>query len=411
MAAFSKSATVLTRSVNPFPGTKKGIILELDPGSEERPFLCHVSGFIFFWKSRRPTHKMNKESFNPENFVKRLSTGERAGLLQALLGAHSDILTGRQMAAQLMEAERWFWNLAREKTAFSYSRGRMWLIFMLLRYGALRLQEIFSLTDEDCNFREGLLRAGKRIVPFSPDIANLLNNFWLSWPGRNRGRYPLQCDSSLVRHSFAQCAKKCRLDVSLLNARSLRRLRGLELECEGLHPAIVNWFLGKNAEPLPFSPRTAQALLTRHIKMEQKMKTSARNVFRGQITKLEQNGILVSVTLETAQGLPVTSIITATSCENLGLAPGVSVNALVKAPWVTVFPENERAMAGSENCYSGTVESISRDALACEINALLPQGNRICALYANGASPSGEISEGSRILICFSAFAVILTAD
>lgn len=349
---------------------------------------------------------------NPGAFVRKLSGPERIALLRELLAAQPKVDGAKFTPVQLLSAERWFWRQAQTAagSAQKHSRGRMWMIFMLLRYGGLRLKEVFALTEADCRFGEGRITINERSAPLSGKIARVLANFWNSWPGRAKEE-PFLCDSSQIRRAFGICARACGIEPALLNARSLRRQRGLELESEGLHPALVAWFLGKTANPAPFGPAIAEALLTSHIQKEEIMKTSARNVFQGQIIELKETGILVSATLETPQGLKITSIITRTSRENLGLSKGKAVTALVKAPWVTLLPESQRAAAGTDNCFAGKVENMERDELACEIRVLLPEGNRVCALYANGASPSAEIRDGASVLVCFSAFAVILTAD
>ena len=141
------------------------------------------------------------------------------------------------------------------------------------------------------------------------------------------------------------------------------------------------------------------------------MKTSARNVFKGQITKVNKNGILVEVGLETESGLGITAIITQTSCQNMQLAPGKVITAMVKAPWVNVLPSDERAEAAPVNCYEGKVESLLRDNMACEILVELSKGAHVCALYANGASPAAEIAPGASVVVHFSPFSVILTEN
>lgn len=352
---------------------------------------------------------------NARAFVKNLGNQERLELLRELLATQTEVApSGHHLQlSQLILAEHWLWQQATRRGigAHNYAQGRLWLTFMLLRYGGLRLKEVFELTEADCHFHEGFLWTGGRLVPFPPKIASVLANFWLTWPGRNHGERPFQCDSSQIRRGLGRCARACAIGSGILSARSLRRQRGLELELGGLHPALIAFFLGSKENPQPFSNQVATAMITHYISKENEMKTSARNVFRGPITKLEPNGILVSVTLETTQGLEVTAIITQTSSKNLNLAKGVVVNALVKAPWVTALPVAQRASAGLDNCFQGTVEDVNRDPLACEIRVVLPQGNEICALYANGARPSQEIKEGATVLVGFSAFAVILTTD
>lgn len=69
------------------------------------------------------------------------------------------------------------------------------------------------------------------------------------------------------------------------------------------------------------------------------MKISARNVLKGTITDIEMGAVNVDVTLELAPGLKVSSIITKKSCENLGLAVGKEVFAVIKASNVMIGTE------------------------------------------------------------------------
>ena len=66
------------------------------------------------------------------------------------------------------------------------------------------------------------------------------------------------------------------------------------------------------------------------------MKVSARNALKGTIKSLTPGAINVEVVIEIAQGLEVTSIITKSSAERLGLAIGSDVYAVIKASEVMV---------------------------------------------------------------------------
>lgn len=357
------------------------------------------------------------EPLNRRASLKRLVRGlngrERLDLLQELMA----VLPGPQNSARLMSAslwpaECWFTRQAQRNgpSSHKHARVRMWFIFMLLRHGGLRLKEIFGLKAGDCHFEQGYLRLPDREVPFAFHIASLMAANWNNWHGR-MASHPFLCDASQVRRSLGACAKTCGYETFLLSARALRRQRQLELEMGGLHPALSAFFLGKSNVPSPFTKETAYTIIRQFINQEDLMKTSARNVFRGKVTEITENGILVTVTLSTEQGLKVTSIITSTSRQSLKLDRGSAVTALVKAPWVTVLAESERATAGPENCYEGMIKSINQDSQACEMVIELPQGNQLCALYANGAAPSAAIKEGAKVLACFSPFAVILTVN
>jgi molybdopterin-binding protein len=61
------------------------------------------------------------------------------------------------------------------------------------------------------------------------------------------------------------------------------------------------------------------------------MKISARNVLKGRIKSVVHGAVNSEITLELPGGVEVVSIITKTSAEELGLAPGKEAYAVIKA--------------------------------------------------------------------------------
>jgi molybdopterin-binding protein len=61
------------------------------------------------------------------------------------------------------------------------------------------------------------------------------------------------------------------------------------------------------------------------------MKLSARNVLKGKVKSVKHGTVNSEVTVELPGGIEVTSIITKTSAENLGLRDGKDVYAIIKA--------------------------------------------------------------------------------
>jgi molybdopterin-binding protein len=66
------------------------------------------------------------------------------------------------------------------------------------------------------------------------------------------------------------------------------------------------------------------------------MKLSARNTLPGTIRKIEMGAVNAQVTIEVAPGINVVSIITVNAVENLSLAEGKRVYAVIKASSVMV---------------------------------------------------------------------------
>ena len=61
------------------------------------------------------------------------------------------------------------------------------------------------------------------------------------------------------------------------------------------------------------------------------MKLSARNVIKGKVKKVTHGAVNSEVVVELPGGVEVVSIITKTSAEELGLAAGKEVYAVIKA--------------------------------------------------------------------------------
>jgi molybdopterin-binding protein len=66
------------------------------------------------------------------------------------------------------------------------------------------------------------------------------------------------------------------------------------------------------------------------------MKLSARNMLKGKVTDIKEGAVNTQVTIELAGGIPVVSVITRESAENLGLAKGKEVYAVIKASNVMI---------------------------------------------------------------------------
>ncbi|MBD2298428.1 TOBE domain-containing protein [Nostoc sp. FACHB-87] len=66
------------------------------------------------------------------------------------------------------------------------------------------------------------------------------------------------------------------------------------------------------------------------------MQVSARNALKGTVKKVEVGSVNTEVTVEIANGVEVTAIITKSSAENLQLSEGKEVYAIVKATDVMI---------------------------------------------------------------------------
>lgn len=63
----------------------------------------------------------------------------------------------------------------------------------------------------------------------------------------------------------------------------------------------------------------------------QSLQISARNVLTGVVKDITGDGVLCEVTLDLGNGHEIVSVITRSSAQRLGLAPGVTATALIKS--------------------------------------------------------------------------------
>ena len=61
------------------------------------------------------------------------------------------------------------------------------------------------------------------------------------------------------------------------------------------------------------------------------MELSARNQFKGRVTRITQGGVVAEVTVDIGNGQELVSVITNGSVERLGLKEGSEVTAIIKA--------------------------------------------------------------------------------
>jgi len=69
------------------------------------------------------------------------------------------------------------------------------------------------------------------------------------------------------------------------------------------------------------------------------MKISARNVLQGKVKQIQHGAVNSEVTVELPGGIEIVSVITKSSAENLELAEGKDVCAVIKASNVMIAVE------------------------------------------------------------------------
>ena len=300
------------------------------------------------------------------------------------------------------------------------SRGRLWVAFLMMRHGALRLGEVLALDDTadlDAVRQQVIVRGhgGREIqlpVPVMREVQRVLDDpmmFGL------RGRV-FRMDQGYVRRKFYERAAECSIPKEYLNPRVIRHSRAVELLRGGVPLKIVQGILGhqsmnQTANYLRFSDDDVRRIVHHYLNKETRMKTSARNAFTGRVTSVVKDGLLVEVELTTNSGLKVVSVITEESAQNLGVSTGKVMTATVKAPWVILAREENRLKTSARNRYAGKVARVNLSEIAAEVVVDLPEGTTVCALLTVESVKALDLAPGTDILVMFKAFSVILNVE
>lgn len=139
------------------------------------------------------------------------------------------------------------------------------------------------------------------------------------------------------------------------------------------------------------------------------MQTSARNQLLGSVSGITRGPVNAEIDIRLPGGDTLTAVITNASTDNLGLADGVSVTALIKASWVVVAAGDlADAKLSTRNRLVGTVAAVVRDDVASEVTIALPGGATLAAVITRASADALELAEGDTVTALFKASSVIL---
>lgn len=327
-------------------------------------------------------------------------------------------LSVEQLEALTASFRRWVSESRDERTR--QARTRIWLLFLLLRHTGLRLGEALDL-DERTHFdlKRGVVMVGgesAREVPLPAEFVDSLRLFLDSPLSAGLTGQLFRLDQGYVRRKFSERGKDTGIPRELLNPRVLRHSRAVELLRGGVPLVVVDAMLGHQSMPqssqyIRFSDADSRRIMDHYIHKERKMKTSARNMFVGQITAIREGVILSEVEVTTAAGLQIVSVITKESFETLGLAMGMTVIATVKAPWVVLVKEDSKLKTSARNKFCGTISAINLGQIAAEVVVDLTDGTKVTSLVTDESVAKLGLKVGDDICALVKAFSVILALE
>lgn len=139
------------------------------------------------------------------------------------------------------------------------------------------------------------------------------------------------------------------------------------------------------------------------------MRTSARNQFFGAIWALRAGEVDYEVSLRLDDQNLLTAIITRDSAENLGLAMGREIYALVKSSAVMLLTD-ESLRTSATNRLWGEVDAIHPGPVNAEVTLRLPGGRTVTSVVTQSSIERLGLAVGKRACATFKASDVILAS-
>jgi molybdate transport system regulatory protein len=325
----------------------------------------------------------------------------------------------------LLEQDFRRWAQSSSRKNVRWSRKRILLIFILIRYTGAQLNEVLSLNpNKDLDLFNGIIGFSKdkhsksqryREVQISRELASELVDILNEFEG-DKKEILLRTDPGHVRRKFYERAKACGFPKELGSPNSIRRARAIELMQSNMPLPVVQRLLGHStpgltASLVEFSDKDIHLVARHFIDKESRRKTSARNTFFGKISDIQKGDIQSCIQLATITNEIVATIITNDSLQRLGLKIGSLISAEVKAPWVVLQKSKARPLCTAENIFRGKVTKIRRGQITTEFIVITEQGTELCSVITQESGKKLAINQNDNVWVLFNSFAVILHGD
>ena len=126
------------------------------------------------------------------------------------------------------------------------------------------------------------------------------------------------------------------------------------------------------------------------------------------LNKQKQGAVNDEVELSVEGGINIVASITKVSTKNLGLKPGASAMALIKASFVLLMNDAENYLLSTRNQFAGTVSKVTPGAVNAEVIVELPGGASIASIVTMGSIKNLGLEPGKKVTAIVKASQVIL---
>nr|WP_113866540.1 TOBE domain-containing protein [Brenneria salicis]NMN92724.1 molybdopterin-binding protein [Brenneria salicis ATCC 15712 = DSM 30166]RBP62436.1 molybdopterin-binding protein [Brenneria salicis ATCC 15712 = DSM 30166]RLM30631.1 transporter [Brenneria salicis ATCC 15712 = DSM 30166] len=138
------------------------------------------------------------------------------------------------------------------------------------------------------------------------------------------------------------------------------------------------------------------------------MSVSARNQLTGVVYSVIEGAVNNEVVLKLEGGEQLTTVITKASSNALGLAPGKTAIALIKAPWVILASSDCGLNFSARNQFAGMVKKVVKGAVNSTVHIETSNGLLLTSSITNESIDEMAMVEGSKVIALIKASSVIV---
>ena len=292
------------------------------------------------------------------------------------------------------------------------------LLFLLLRYGGLRLGEALELdARKDVDTVTGMVHVPG---PNSRDVLLPLSAMRhvrriLSLPeAESMGRDFLHFDQGFIRKSFYAVARPLGLDRAMVGPRAIRYARGLELLDLHVPVNLVQKFLGQQkpsqiAAFLNFSDGAARRMVQNKTLGPSSGTDPLCNSFLGIVEDISVGMRMASVSVRTFGDMRLGVQCGTRQFVHMEIHANQVVTVLVDPEQIVL--SRSRATLSMGNCLPCTVQSIHQDQVESFVSLELGDGSRLCATVETPGLLRVGIYEGQKVYAHFPSRAARLCLD
>ncbi|OFE11093.1 hypothetical protein PHACT_14630 [Pseudohongiella acticola] len=138
------------------------------------------------------------------------------------------------------------------------------------------------------------------------------------------------------------------------------------------------------------------------------MRSSARNVLWGTVDSVLDGGVSSEVNVRLSGGDSLHAIVTRESAQELALAPGSEVQAIIKASWIILALAEDTTRTSARNRLCGSVTRIVPGEVNAEVVLALAGGNTLAVIITRQSLDELALIEGTQVCALIKASHIIL---